>query len=109
MVLDKLKFHDNTTQFKGMIAARRTVNLIFQYMKDNPSSTLTLYGHTDIFGPKERNMELSKSRVIKIQRWLTMYGIHPRRISYEWFGPEQPLNPAGSPINRRVEVLLHCE
>jgi outer membrane protein OmpA-like peptidoglycan-associated protein len=92
-----------------MVAAKRTLHIVFQYMKDNPSSTLVLYGHTDIFGPKERNMKLSKDRVIKIQRWLTMYGIHPRRITYEWFGPTQPLNPKGSPINRRVEIKVNCE
>lgn len=109
LVLDKLKFHDNTPKFKGMIAAKRTLHIIFQYMKDNPASTLVLYGHTDIFGPKERNMDLSKARVVKVQRWLSMYGIHPRRITYEWFGPEQPLNPEGSAINRRVEIKVNCE
>jgi len=109
LVLDKIKFHDNSTKFKGMVAANRTMFILFNYMKAHPSSTLTLYGHTDVFGSKERNMELSKQRVIKIQRWLTMYGIKHHRINYEWFGPDQPINPEGDPINRRVEIRVNCE
>lgn len=109
LVLDKIKFHDNSTKFKGMIAANRTMAILFSYMKEHPKSTLTLYGHTDIFGPKERNMELSKQRVIKIQRWLTMYGIKHHRIDYEWFGPDQPIDTEGNPINRRVEIRVNCE
>lgn len=109
LVLDKIKFHDNSTKFKGMVSANRTMFILFNYMKEHPNSTLTLYGHTDIFGPKERNMELSKQRVIKIQRWLTMYGIKKHRIDYEWFGPDQPINAEGDPINRRVEIKVNCE
>ncbi|MCH2021339.1 MAG: OmpA family protein [Saprospiraceae bacterium] len=108
LVLDKIKFHDNSTKYKGMIAAKRTIYMIFNYMKEHPKSTLMLYGHTDIFGPKEFNMELSKARVLKIQRWLSMYGIKPYRINYEWYGPNKPLDPKGNPINRRVEIKVKC-
>ncbi|BDS09944.1 OmpA family protein [Aureispira anguillae] len=108
LVLDKIKFHDNSVKFKGMVAANRTLFILFNYMKEHPESTLTLYGHTDVFGDKEANMELSRQRVIKIQRWLTMYGIKIHRINYEWFGPDQPLKPEGSPINRRVEIMVNC-
>jgi outer membrane protein OmpA-like peptidoglycan-associated protein len=109
LVLDKIKFHDNSTKFKGMVSANRTMFILFSYMREHPKSTLTLYGHTDVFGPKERNMDLSKRRVIKIQRWLTMYGIKQHRIDYEWFGPDQPIEPEGNPINRRVEIRVNCE
>jgi len=108
LVLDNIKFHDNTAKFKGMIAANRTLYIIFNYLKDNPKATISLYGHSDIFGSEERNMELSRQRVVKIQRWLTMYGIKQHRISYEWFGPKKPLVKEGSILNRRVEVKITC-
>ena len=108
IVLDKVKFHDNSVKFKGMIDANRTLYLLFLYMKENPESSLILYGHTDVFGPRERNMELSRQRVLKIHRWLVMYGIPTRRITYEWFGPDKPLDPEGNPINRRVEFKVNC-
>lgn len=109
IILDDIKFHDNSTQFKGMIKANQTLNIIFDYMRDNPNSRLTLYGHSDIFGSKERNLELSKQRVIKIQRWLTMYGIKGHRIDYKWYGSDRPLVKEGSIINRRVEISLVCQ
>jgi outer membrane protein OmpA-like peptidoglycan-associated protein len=109
LILDKIKFHDNSTKFKGMIAANQTLFLIFQHMKAYPNTTLTLYGHTDVFGPAERNMELSKQRVIKIQRWLSMYGIKAHRINYEWFGAARPLVEGGGISNRRVEIKMSCE
>lgn len=108
LILDNIKFHDNSTKFNGMITANRTLYAIFNYMKANPSSTLMLYGHSDVFGPKERNMDLSKQRVVKIQRWLTMYGIKQHRINYEWYGPDKPLIPEGDISNRRVEIKLSC-
>ncbi|BDS09943.1 OmpA family protein [Aureispira anguillae] len=108
LILDQIKFHDNSTKFKGMIAANATLNIIFNYMKEHPKATVELYGHSDIFGSEERNIELSKQRVIKIQRWLTMYGIKARRINYEWFGSKKPLVKEGSIVNRRVEIKMSC-
>jgi outer membrane protein OmpA-like peptidoglycan-associated protein len=109
LVLDNIKFHDNSAKFKGMIAANKTLSIIFNYLREHPNSSISLYGHSDIFGPEDRNMDLSKQRVIKIQRWLTMYGIKQHRIEYEYFGSKKPLVEEGSILNRRVEVKIHCE
>lgn len=109
LILDNIKFHDNSTKFKGMIAAKSTLNILFNYLKEHPNARISLYGHSDIFGSEESNMDLSKQRVIKIQRWLTMYGIKQHRIDYEWFGPKKPLVKGGGILNRRVEVKVHCD
>lgn len=108
LILGGIHFQDNSTNYKGIIAARKNIELLAAYLKENPTATVTLYGHTDVFGDKESNMDLSKARVIKIQRWLSMYGIHPKRISCEWFGSDQPIKPEGDPVNRRVEARLVC-
>ncbi|WP_052598676.1 OmpA family protein [Aureispira sp. CCB-QB1] len=108
LVLDNIKFHDNSTKFKGMIAANKTLNIIFNYLREHPKSSISLYGHSDIFGSEDRNLELSKQRVVKIQRWLTMYGIKQHRVNYEYFGSTKPLIKEGSILNRRVEIKIHC-
>lgn len=108
LVLSNVHFKDNSTEFKGAIAAKQTLHIIHSYLNDNPNATITLYGHTDIFGDPEKNKELSKQRVYKIFRWLNSLGIKSRRIDYEWFGNERPLIKEGSPDNRRVELKLHC-
>lgn len=108
LVLSNVHFKDNSTEFKGAVAAKQTLFIIYNYMHENPNTTITLYGHTDIFGDKEENKELSKQRVYKIFRWLNSIGIKSKRINYEWFGSDQPLIEDGSPDNRRVEIKLHC-
>lgn len=108
IILNNIKFHDNSSKFKGMIAANKTLAIVFNYLKANPNVHLTLYGHSDIFGDKERNLELSRQRALKVFRWLNMYGIPSKRITYEFFGSEKPLLPEGGIDNRRVEIKLDC-
>jgi outer membrane protein OmpA-like peptidoglycan-associated protein len=109
LVLDNLQFHDGTTDFKGMVQCKQAMFAVFEYMKENPTSRATIIGHTDIFGPVERNMDLSERRAQKVQRWLSMMGIDPFRIDIEFYGPKQPIVPEGDPINRRVEVKIDCK
>ncbi len=108
LILSGIHFQDNSTEYRGIIEARKTMYLLLRYLKEHPKATLTLYGHTDIFGSEEENMDLSKARVFKVQRWLSMYGINPKRIDCQWYGPQKPLEAAGSPKNRRVEARLNC-
>lgn len=109
LVLDGLKFHDNSTKFKGMVYAKRSMYILFLYLKDHPTATVKLYGHTDIFGNPEKNSELSKQRVYKVFRWLNGMGIKSKRIDYEWFGSSQPIVKEGDAINRRVELQISCD
>ncbi len=108
LVLDGIQFHDNSIKYKGMVAAHSTLSHLFDYLRANPKAVVTLHGHTDVFGNKEDNKELSKQRVQKIQRWLSRYGINPKRINYEAHGSERPLIPEGDISNRRVEAKFEC-
>lgn len=108
LLLDRIQFHDNSTKYKGMINANKTLNLLFDFMREHPNSTIVLHGYSDIFGNKERNEELSEARVIKIQRWLGMVGISLNRIEVEAHGSADPLIPEGDVRNRRVEVEVRC-
>jgi outer membrane protein OmpA-like peptidoglycan-associated protein len=108
LVLDKVQFQDNTTDMKGLVECQRTLRYVYEYMTDNPKSTATIIGHSDVFGPKERNLELSKQRAIKIQRYLSSLGINPSRIDIEFHGSQEPIVKEGSVLNRRVEVFIKC-
>jgi len=108
LVLDKIKFKDNTTDYKEMVQCQTAVYLVYEYMRDNPKTTATVIGNADVFGPKDRNLELSKQRAIKIQRWLSSMGISPNRLNIEYHGSEQPIVKEGSALNRRVEIYIKC-
>ena len=108
LVLDKVQFQDNTTDMKGLVECQRTLRYVYEYMIDNPNSTATIIGHTDVFGPKDRNLELSKQRATSIQRQLSSLGIKPSRIDIEYYGSAQPIVKEGSLLNRRVEIIIKC-
>jgi outer membrane protein OmpA-like peptidoglycan-associated protein len=108
MILGGINFQDNSTNFSGTIKARQTLDWLIAYLKEHPQASITIFGHTDIHGNKEKNLDLSKARAYKIQRWLSMYGIHPKRITCKWYGPDRPIYPEGDPRNRRVEARLDC-
>ncbi len=108
LVLDKVQFQDNTTEMKGLVECQRTLRYVYEYMTDNHKSTATIIGHSDVFGPKDRNLELSKQRAIKIQRYLSSLGINPSRIDIEFYGSQEPIVKEGSVLNRRVEIIIKC-
>ncbi len=111
LVLGDLHFKDNSIDYKGMVAAKRTLHIILVYMHDNPEVNITLYGHTDIYGDPEKNKQLSKLRVHKIFSWLCSMGIKSRRIDHQWFGSSRPLIKEGSPAMkaRGKKLLLTLE
>jgi outer membrane protein OmpA-like peptidoglycan-associated protein len=108
MVLDKIQFQDNSTDFKGMVQCQETLSFVYDFLRENPKATATIIGHSDIFGMKEKNLELSRQRAYKVQRWLSMMGISPFRINVEFYGGQQPIVKEGSALNRRVELFIKC-
>ncbi len=108
LVLDKIKFQDNSTDFIGMVQCQQTLDIVYEFLKENPNATVTIIGHSDIFGNKDKNIELSKQRATKVQRMLSIRGISPFRIDIQYHGPNQPLFKEGSPLNRRVEMSVKC-
>jgi outer membrane protein OmpA-like peptidoglycan-associated protein len=67
-------------------------------------------GHTDITGPRELNMRLSRDRARTVRRYLIGRGIPPGRLSARGFGPDKPIadneTDDGRSKNRRVEFLV---
>lgn len=109
IILDKIKFLEDSDQFQAQAEAQKQLFILLQYMQAQPQSTVTIAGHTDIFGNAEKNLLLSKKRALKVQQWLSMKGIAPQRITIEYFGITRPLYPEGNTLNRRVEFNLKCK
>jgi outer membrane protein OmpA-like peptidoglycan-associated protein len=108
MVLDNVQFQDNSTDFIGMVQCQQTMRIVYEYMMLYPKTTATIIGHSDVFGSSDRNLELSKERATKIQRYLSSMGISPNRINIEYHGSKQPIKKEGSPLNRRAEIFIKC-
>ena len=103
-------FKENDVKFSGRIKAIQNLRIVVQYLKDYKSARLNLYGHTDIYGNKKRNLELSRERAVFVKRELVRMGAKSSQISIFFFGGERPLKKYknGSNLNRRVEVEPVC-
>lgn len=111
--LSKLTFKPNTSAFTREKDAKEYLELLVDYMKDNPGSSIQVYGHTDFLSKnKDWLHELSEQRVERVKEMLTKKGIDEDRIKTKAFGGTLPIvkereDPNRSK-NRRVEVEINC-
>ena len=79
-------------------------------MQDNPNMTIRLEGHTDIIGDHDKNLQLSRDRVIACQRYLAQKGIDLERVQATGYGDTRPILTKGTDeerkVNRRVEFVI---
>lgn len=77
-------------------------------LKEDPSLTMTITGHTDDIGSAKFNERLSHKRAEAIKNYLVRLGIEPSRLQAEGKGLSSPLVPNDSDENRaknrRVEI-----
>lgn len=106
--LREIVFQDNSIKFQNLVKAERALSILRVYLQQYPNSTIELYGHTDIYGTPERNLDLSQQRVNKLKKWFLQKQILPHRIKNHALGGSQPLFPEGNAKNRRVEVRIIC-
>jgi outer membrane protein OmpA-like peptidoglycan-associated protein len=81
-----------------------------QWLKDNPSVTVELAGHTDNIGAREYNQKLSSDRARSVLDYLVSKGIPPSRLKAQGYGMDQPITSndteEGRAQNRRVEFRV---
>ena len=78
-------------------------------MRQNPTMTIKLEGHTDIIGDFDKNLELSRNRVQSVKQYLTSKGISAARVEAIGYGHSKPINSTPGkphPENRRVEMVI---
>ena len=78
-------------------------------LKNNPTWTLQINGHTDSIGDTGYNQKLSSERAASVGAALIQQGVEANRLMTGGFGETQPKgNNAtldGRALNRRVELL----
>lgn len=82
-----------------------------RWLKRNASARVFIVGHTDLQGPFERNLRLSRERASSVVNELAgRHGIARDRLMAEGVGPLAPVassaDEAGRARNRRVEMVL---
>ena len=79
-------------------------------LNQNPSTTVTIVGHTDSSGSDAVNMPLSINRASATRDYLVTRGVALSRISIDGRSSREPVadnsTPDGRAMNRRVEIFV---
>ena len=86
------------------------LDLVVNFLKENPTVRIELMGHTDGRGVHADNVRLSQERVNRVKEYLVLKGIEARRISGKGFGGSKPIasndTEESRRMNRRVEFVI---
>jgi outer membrane protein OmpA-like peptidoglycan-associated protein len=104
------KAYDNLTFKTGSATITTTsfkfLNDIADYMKANPTFSLSIVGHTDNTGSDEYNQKLSEDRAEAVKKYLVNKGVGEISITSSGKGESEPIadnnTPEGRDKNRRV-------
>ncbi len=111
--LSNLLFRASEAEFINTSAAEEYLDILVEYLRQNPNHTIELYGHTDFLSDnKEYLVDLSQQRVDLATKYLSKKGVKEYRIQTQAYGGEFPIvtdrTSKGRSVNRRVEVLINC-
>ncbi|GHM98584.1 hypothetical protein WSM22_00740 [Cytophagales bacterium WSM2-2] len=86
-----------------------TINKIATFMKEYPSTSFSIEGHTDSDGDAIANQKLSEARAEAIKQALIKFGIRDYRLKSKGWGESKPIatnaTVEGKATNRRVEFV----
>ena len=89
---------------------RSALDNFAQSLQQNPSSSVTIIGHTDSTGSPAMNEPLSLQRADATRDYLASRGVASNRFSIDGRGSREPVasndTEAGRARNRRVEIFL---
>ncbi|WP_037313724.1 OmpA family protein [Ruegeria halocynthiae] len=88
-----------------------SLELLADFLKDNPDMRLALVGNTDDTGGLEANISVSTGRAQAVRaRLIEKYGVAADRVEARGIGYLAPITsnatPEGRDLNRRVEAVL---
>lgn len=79
-------------------------------LKQYPALRVTIAGHTDNVGARDKNVALSLARAEAVKAYLVGRGIAAERLQTRGAGPDEPIagneQAAGRQKNRRIELKL---
>ena len=86
------------------------LNEVALALRDNPTFTVSIEGHTDSQGAANVNQTLSQKRAEAVRRYLIDQGIAPTRLQAVGYGEDRPIEDnrtaEGRAANRRVEFHI---
>ncbi len=100
----------DTDRYELLTASIGELQLLADFLKENPKVAIEIQGHTDSTGSDQSNRLLSEQRAKAVHDYLIMQQIPAQRLRYKGFGATQPSadnqSEEGRRQNRRTEFVI---
>lgn len=107
-VINNIYYNTNSADLKS--ESHIVLEEFANYLKENPTITIEVQGHTDNVGNPKANEALSANRAYTVKSFLEEKGIDGKRITAKGFGSNKPIadnsTEEGKAKNRRTEFLI---
>ena len=91
-------------------AAKAQADEVVIALKQNPTASVKVEGHTDNEGTGKNNTKVSRIRAARVSKYLMKNGIEANRIASSYYGENKPSHSnrtlTGRKLNRRVEIKI---
>ena len=99
-----------TNSYELTQASSLVLEVLIEFLQDNPTINIEIQGHTDNIGKREDNMILSENRAKAVYEYLINNDINPNRLSYKGFADTRPIatntTEKGRAMNRRTVFVI---
>ncbi|MGW8122856.1 OmpA family protein [Roseivirga echinicomitans] len=104
VVLNDILFELNSAELSKK--ATKELDIVVDFIKDNPELLIEIGGHTDTSGEEGYNLNLSTERAKSVLNYFVQKGLPKEAFVYKGYGETQPIEEGTSPKNRRIEVFI---
>lgn len=107
-VINNLYYNTNSADLKS--ESFIVLESFAEYLKENPTISIEIQGHTDNVGNAKANEALSANRAYTVKAFLEEKGVEGSRITAKGYGAAKPIaentTESGRAKNRRTEFLI---
>jgi len=108
VILNNIFFEIN--KYDLLPESKSELQQLILFLKENPTISIEIGGHTDNIGEDESNLILSKNRAKTVYEYLIINKIPLKNISFKGYGESQPISDntteQGRKNNRRTEFKI---
>lgn len=106
--INDIYFATNSSELTQM--SRDVIEILIDFMNDNPSIVIQIQGHTDNIGQRKDNLVLSDNRAKEVYNYLIERHIDSSRLTYKGYADTQPVasndTEEGRALNRRTVFVI---
>ena len=99
-----------TNSWELTAASKIVLDVLIDFLQDNPSVSIEIQGHTDNIGNRTDNMTLSENRAKEVYNYLVNNNIQSSRLKYKGFADTKPIadnsTETGRAKNRRTVFVI---